>query len=86
MQELTARRVSGCNSKAEGLCDGVPYNTELANINGVSIHFWLGDKDASLLPGLIDTAQRHRDIVYATYSISDAPPAFWTHNDMVRHS
>ena len=69
--------------KAEGICCGYPYNTELANINGVSIHFWVGDDtpDPDRLQHVLDQACHARDIVYATYSHGH-PAGYWAHSDI----
>lgn len=70
-------------AKAEGLCGGVPYDTQLVNINGVNIHFWLGDTEpfGEQLAKLVRIAQRNRDIVSATWSPGH-PTGFWAHENM----
>lgn len=83
---MQAKKITAPKIKAEGFCSGHPYNTELASINGVSIHFWVGDVEGPplvvLLKKLTETARRHRDIVGVTFS-DGAPTGFWAKQDMV---
>jgi hypothetical protein len=46
---------------AEGLCDGIPYDTDLVSINGVAIHFWYGDRTPTPeeVQPVLATARRH---------------------------
>lgn len=71
--------------RAEGTCKGLPYNTELASINGVEVHFWTGDlKGAELenaLAAASDAIRWRRDVVGITYS-AGAPAGFWAHEDV----
>lgn len=64
---------------AEGRCNGLPFYTDLVNINGVMIHFWTG---AGVTDEVLQTALSHarnaRDIVYATWSLGE-PSGFWNH-------
>lgn len=70
--------------KAEGMCEGFPYDTELASIDGVVIHFWLGNVPSkTLAKKLLKEAKRHRDIVGMTYS-DGMPTGFWAANNLVR--
>lgn len=66
--------------KAEGMCKGLPYNTELANSNGVAVHLWTGALTGEALRSAIEAASRairnHRDVVYVTYS-TGTPGGFW---------
>lgn len=73
--------------KAEGDCLGFPYNTELVNIHGCAIHFWLGDAAASKdrLSRLERAARNERDIVRLTYSNGE-PEGYWAHQDIKRSS
>lgn len=68
--------------KAEGLCNGYPYDTQLVSIDGVCIHFWLSIHAS---PGLAEklerSARRQRDIVYSTYS-DGMPDGFWAHENI----
>ncbi len=66
--------------KAEGTCNGLPYDTELVCVDGVAIHFWVGPTPPSpaRLQALLATARQHRDIVGATYSLG-SPVGFWAH-------
>lgn len=68
--------------KAEGLCAGLPYNTELSSSAGCSIHFWCGESfyDQKLEQAL-KVARAHRDIVSASASLG-LPTSFWAHSDM----
>lgn len=70
------------NLKAEGRCNGLPYNTDLVSINGCAIHFWTGagvtEKDRRLA---LHYAINARDIVYATWSLGE-PAGFWAHQDI----
>jgi hypothetical protein len=70
---------------AEGLCDGIPYDTDLVSINGVAIHFWYGDRTPTPeeVQPVLATARRHRDIVGCTFS-AGAPTKFWAHEDIGR--
>ncbi|GEM_PF-2796556 len=71
------KRISIPDDKAEGLCLGYPYNTELVNADGVCIHFWLGEDAApELAARLLNRAKRERDIVGCTWS-GGAPVGFW---------
>jgi hypothetical protein len=69
--------------KAEGDCAGFPYTTELASINGVSIHFWAGDKDVThaQMQAALSKARAARDIVSATWS-TGSPMGYWAHQDI----
>ena len=80
---MTVRKTDLLEDRAEGRCLGHPYNTELASINGVSIHFWLGATDPTpeLLARLEQVARRHRDIVRLTYSHGE-PAGFWANQDI----
>lgn len=76
------RRVDCPECKAEGLCGEYAYNTELASINGVAIHFWLGANASSELASkLLACMRNQRDIVGATYS-DGAPVGFWAHENV----
>jgi hypothetical protein len=72
-------------TKAEGHCYGLPYNTELVNSNGVSVHFWTGDREEPFARQAAEAAERrirqNRDVVYCTYS-SGYPSGFWAHQDI----
>jgi hypothetical protein len=71
------KRIALPEDKAEGLCLGYPYNTELVNADGVCIHFWLGEDAApELAARLLKRAKRERDIVGCTWS-DGAPVGFW---------
>jgi hypothetical protein len=76
------RRVEWLAAKAEGQCNDVPYDTELVNSNGVSIHFWLGDREPTdeLLDDLSRRACNRRDIVRIQFS-EGQPTGFWAHSD-----
>lgn len=86
MQIRTNQSYSG---KAEGDCHGLPYNTDLVNINGVNIHFWVkqdlvcprGMLPPLMLANAFRVAQGHRDIVSASYSIGE-PDGYWAHADI----
>lgn len=74
------------NTKAEGTCNGLAYDTQLVNIDGVNIHFWVGDgkgifKPHTKLTDALHKARCARDIVSATWSFG-APTGFWTHQDI----
>ena len=71
------RKIKNPGGTPEGLIGGVPYNTDLVNINGCRIHFWLGDM-ATLdrARHLRQAAERQRDIVSCTYS-GGQPDGFW---------
>jgi hypothetical protein len=82
---MIVRKVEPLEDKAEGKCVGIPYNTELASSNGVSIHFWMGnlnDKEAkALAEKALMIARRNRDVVSASWSHGD-PTSFWANQDM----
>lgn len=68
--------------KAEGLCNGLPYNTELVSSAGAHIHFWVGrERDERQLLKAVLAAQYARDIVKITWSTGE-PDGFWTHQDI----
>lgn len=68
--------------RAEGLCAGLPYDTELAGSAGCSIVFWCGEAyDDDKLQAAVKAARRERDIVYAIASLGQ-PSAFWAHQDI----
>lgn len=68
--------------KAEGMCGGLPYNTELAGSGGCSIVFWYGDTyDAEKVAQALNKARRARDILYALASPGE-PVSFWAHQDI----
>lgn len=70
------------DGRAEGLCRGLPYNTEQASSAGVSILFWCGDAfDEALLQKALRTARNNRDVVGAVASLGQ-PTGFWAHEDM----
>lgn len=73
--------------KSEGDCCGFPYATELASINGVSIHFWVGDGPADMdaLQRALNRARGHRDIVSASWSAGH-PTGYWAHNDIKKEA
>jgi hypothetical protein len=67
----------------EKLPEPVPYNTELASSQGVSIHFWMGMRaeDSLVLDLCVRIARHNRDIVGVTFSEGD-PDGFWAGVDM----
>lgn len=79
---MRIRQIEPLEDKAEGLCCGLPYDTQLASSAGVSIHFWVGEtRDQGLLEKALHVARGNRDIVYATWSHGE-PIGFWAHQDM----
>lgn len=70
--------------KAEGYCDGLPYTTELAGPDGVSIHFWVGAQSVTeeQLQAALRKARGARDIVSASWS-EGMPISFWATQDIV---
>lgn len=79
---MRIRQISNPNTKAEGRCNGLPYNTELVSINGVSIHFWVGSVATHpTIDIALRKAMNHRDIVAATWSFGK-PDGFWHHSDI----
>src|SRR5664279_5553481 len=78
---MKIRKTDVLESKAEGLCCGLPYSTELASVNGCSIHFWCGDAiDNDLLERALGKARSERDIVCAQASLGQ-PTGFWAHQE-----
>lgn len=75
------------SDKAEGDCLGFPYNTELVSSEGVSILFWLGDRDRSdprteeLLQRTLLEAIRNRNIVRAS-CCPGLPSGYWAHQNI----
>lgn len=68
--------------KAEGMCGGFPYNTELASSAGVSICFWYGDTyDEERLQRALHKARNARDVVMALASPGQ-PTGFWAHQNI----
>jgi hypothetical protein len=68
--------------RAEGMCGGFPYDTELAGPDGVSICFWYWDTyDEAALQAALAKARNARDIVYAVASPGQ-PKSFWAHSDI----
>ena len=79
---MIVREAGPLDDKAEGMCLGTPYTTELVNCDGVCIHFWFSERPAAaaLMPHL-GYARRHRDIVRATWSHCH-PAGFWAHQNI----
>jgi hypothetical protein len=77
------KRIPCVEDRAEGDILGFPYNTELANINGVWFHVWLGDTEPTekLLARLHSKARNTRDVVNMTYS-DGKPTSYWAHQDI----
>lgn len=71
--------------KAEGTCTGLPYDTELAGPNGVSVHFWTGDLAGDALKAALKRAEARvcgvRDVVRIQHS-PGAPEGYWAHSDI----
>ena len=68
--------------RAEGLCAGLPYDTELAGSDGVSIIFWCGDSfNEEALQKALHHARNARDVVQAVASLGQ-PSSFWAHQDI----
>lgn len=79
---MRTTKIDNPNTQAEGLCNGLPYTTDLANINGVHIHFWVGDSPMGVsIPDALHKARNAHDIVSATWSFG-APKGFWAHQDI----
>jgi len=79
---MAIHRIECVTDRAEGLCCGFPYNTEIVSINGVWFHVWLGHAAPTqqLLRALEIAARRQRDIVRLTYSAGQ-PTGFWAHQN-----
>lgn len=77
------RRIPCPSTKAEGLCDGVPYDTQIVSADGCCVHFWMGDdsKNKERLQKLISIARYNRDVVQITFS-DGAPDGFWANQEM----
>lgn len=74
-------KIDNPNTKAEGLCNGLPYTTDTYNKDGCIIHFWFGD-GVTKPPGIaLRKAMNARDIVRATWSFGE-PTGFWAHQDI----
>jgi hypothetical protein len=65
---------------AEGNCLGLPYDTDLVSINGVSVHFWV-EGDDQQLAAAAERITRERDVVGITWS-KGKPKGFWAHEDI----
>ena len=74
--------ITNPDTKAEGLCNGLPYTTATYNKDGCTIHFWVGDCPLAVD---VDTALRKamnaRDIIMASWSFGE-PSGFWAHEDI----
>ena len=69
--------------KAEGLCGGLPYSTDLVSSAGCSILFWCGDAfDDALLEKALSKARGSRDVVYAVASLGQ-PDSYWAQEDIL---
>ncbi len=69
--------------KAEGTCLGLPYDTALTSIDGVTIHFWIKDEAAKQkLPDALKRARQERDIVGCTWCEGE-PSGFWADNHIL---
>lgn len=73
------------DEKAEGVCKGLPYNTDLVSINGVNAHFWVGNRTESereaALAIAIPAIRNERDVVSVSWSEGE-PAGFWAHQDI----
>jgi hypothetical protein len=79
---MKTRKIENPEDRAEGLCLGYAYNTELVSSAGVNVHFWLGDNETpELAARLLARMRRERDIVCCTYS-GGAPVGFWARCDV----
>ena len=79
---MQAIKTSTRGGKAEGLCDGFPYTTELVSSEGVSIHFWVeGEYDKAKLALALHRARNNCDIVCASWS-EGVPDGFWAMENM----
>jgi hypothetical protein len=86
---VRARRIPRPEDKAEGMVRNdklpgpIPYNTELAGSEGVSLHLWMGQHadDSLALDLCVRIARHNRDIVAVTFSEGD-PTGFWSGCDM----
>ena len=68
--------------KAEGLCCGLPYDTQLVSSAGVSILFWCGESfDDADLQKALHTARSNWDVVCAYASLGQ-PTGFRANQDM----
>lgn len=69
-------------TKAEGLCAGIPYNTDTYNSQGCSIHFWVGSEpNEPALRFALHRARNARDVVMATWSLGQ-PTGFWANEEI----
>lgn len=78
--------IANPDTKAEGLCNGLPYTTDTYSADGCAIHFWIPDRAllAHIKPKLdiaLHKAQNTRDIVMVTWSLGE-PAGFWAHEDI----
>lgn len=80
---MAIRKIACVEDRAEGDILGFPYNTELANSQGVWFHVWLGDTEPAkeLLDRLQSKARNTRDVVSMTYS-TGKPTSYWAHQDI----
>lgn len=81
---MKAREIARPVDKAEGLCCGVPYDTQLVSSDGVAVHFWLTFVSSAALTHLercIRVVRNHRDVVAVTYSAGE-PTGFWARSDI----
>ncbi len=79
---MRIRKIENPKGKAEGLCNGMPYNTDICSSAGCSIHFWTGLDDSEVArEAALRRAQNARDVIYATWSFG-LPDGFWASQDI----
>lgn len=67
--------------RAEGTCCGLPYQTELASSQGISVVFWCGDDfDNDLLQKAAHSMCNRRDVVYILASLGQ-PTDYYKHRE-----
>lgn len=79
---MLVRKTEDPGGKAEGLCEGLPYTTELVSSEGVAVHFWVGEEyDKAKVALALHKARNERDVVCASWSYGQ-PASFWAHSDI----
>lgn len=82
---LGMAQIDWVDAKAEGVCHGLPYDTQLVSINGVEVLFWIGDLTISnetkaLLARAKCEMKMQRDCVRFIYC-RGKPSGYWANEN-----
>lgn len=84
---MNIRTVGPITERAEGVCGGFPYDTQLVSADGVQVIFWTGEHEPSnptvyaMLQRALRAIQDDRDVVSAV-ACKGAPISYWNHADI----